>query len=220
MRKDLEASKKPLNDSQFSLNDTERKQMSNPVKVKKRKIAWGISGGGDKIAEVVQTMKELKTKYAEVLEIEVFASKAGETMLKYYNLEKTIKETFPKYMVEVNSNTPFLAAMVQSQRYGIFLIAPASSNTVAKIVNGIGDTLLTNTAIMGLKAFVPLYVMPTDYRENIIYTKLPNGKEMKLRVRKEEAEQTRKLEATEDAHVFEDPQKLRQALEDWIQNPP
>jgi flavoprotein len=110
----------------------EKKQMSNPVKVKKRKIAWGISGGGDKIAEVVQTMKEFKTKYDDSVEIEVFASKAGETMLNYYNLEKVIKDTFPKYMVEVNSNTPFLAAMVQSQRYGIFLIAPASSNTVAK----------------------------------------------------------------------------------------
>ena len=84
------------------------------VKVKKRRIAWGISGGGDKIAEVVEAMKAINAKYPEV-EIEVFASKAGETMLKYYDLEKTIKETFPKFMVEINANAPFLAAWVQSE---------------------------------------------------------------------------------------------------------
>jgi archaeoflavoprotein AfpA len=194
----------------------EKNRMSNPLKVKKRRIAWGISGGGDKIAEVVEKMKEINTKYRDVVEIEVYASKAGETVLKYYKLDEQIKAAFPKFNVEVNSNAPFLAALVQSGRYEIFLIAPASSNTVAKIVNGIGDTMLTNSAIMGLKAFVPLYIMPTDYRENVISTKLPNGKEMKLRIRKEEADQTRKLEATEDVHVFENPQKMQQAIENWI----
>ena len=30
------------------------------VKVKKTKVAWGITGAGDKIAEIIQTMKDLK----------------------------------------------------------------------------------------------------------------------------------------------------------------
>jgi archaeoflavoprotein AfpA len=192
--------------------------MSSEVKVKKRRIGWGISGGGDKIAEVVERMNQVKTQFGDELEIEVFASKAGETVLKYYRLEEDLKQTFPKFMVEVNSNTPFLAAWVQSHRYELFLIAPASSNTVAKIANGIGDTLLTNTAIMALKAFVPVYIMPTDYREKTISTKLPNGKEMKLRIRKEEADQVRKLEATEDVHVLEDPQKMQQALQNLLKH--
>jgi archaeoflavoprotein AfpA len=194
----------------------EANKMASNVKVKKLRIAWGISGGGDRIAEVVQIMKEISVKYRNVLEIEVFASKAGETVLKYYKLDEDIKQAFPKFAVEVNSNSPFLAALVQSQRYGLFLIAPASSNTVAKIVCGIGDTMLTNSAIMGLKAFVPLYILPTDYREKPIYTKLPNGKEMKLRIRKEEADQTRKLEAMEDVYVLENPEKLKQTLEDML----
>ena len=58
--------------------------------------------------------------------------------------------------------------------------------------------------------------MPVDFKENVIYTKLPNGKEMKLRVRKEEADQVRKLEATEDVHVFENPQKVREAFLNWL----
>ena len=40
------------------------------VKVKKRKIAWGITGAGDKIAEIVEMMKDLKTQSEEKVEIE------------------------------------------------------------------------------------------------------------------------------------------------------
>jgi flavoprotein len=69
---------------------------------------------------------------------------------------------------------------------------------------------------MSLKAFVPVYVLPTDYKESTVYTKLPNGKEMKLRVRKEEADQVRKLEAMEDVHVLESPQKMREVFLEWI----
>jgi flavoprotein len=109
-----------------------------------------------------------------------------------------------------------LAGMLQSHKYEFLLIFPASSNTVAKIVNSISDTLLTNSALMSLKAFVPVWIMPVDFKENVIYTKLPNGKEMKLRVRKEEADQVRKLEAMEDVHVFENPQKVREAFLNWL----
>lgn len=184
--------------------------------VKKRKIAWGITGGGDKIAEVIQIMKAIKSQYDDVLDIHVFVSKAGELVLKYYKLEETLKESFPKVTVEVNSNTPFLAAWLQMRKYEFLLIAPATSNTVAKIANGIGDTLLTNSSIMSLKAFVPIYLMPTDYKESTVYTKLPNGKEMKLRVRKEEAAHVQKLEGMEDVHVFENPEKMRLALLEWL----
>ncbi len=186
------------------------------VKVKKLKVAWGITGGGDKIAEILEVMKDLKKQSQDMVEIQVFLSKAAETMLKFYRLEDDLKQNFEKVTVELNSNSPFLAAWLQIRKYEFLLIAPASSNTVAKIVNGIGDTLLTNAAIMSLKAFVPIYVLPTDYKESIVYTKLPNGKEMKLRVRKEEAEQVRKLEAIEDVHVFESPEKMREWFLEWL----
>jgi flavoprotein len=50
--------------------------------------------------------------------------------------------------------------------------------------------------------------VPTDYREGVVFTKLPNGKEMKLRVRKEEVDQVKKLESMEDVHVLEGPAKI------------
>ena len=190
------------------------------VKAKKTKIAWGITGAGDKIEEIVTMMKELKVELADKIEFDVYISKNAETMLKFYRLDEEVKKAFPKTYIEVNSNSPFLAGTVQSGRYAFLLIMPASSNTEAKIVNSISDTLITNSALMALKAFVPVWIMPVDYKENIIYTKLPNGKDLKLRVRKEEADQVRKLMVTEDVRVFENPPKVKEALMEWAKTLP
>jgi len=186
------------------------------VKVKKKKLAWGITGAGDKIAEFIEVMKEIQKEYESTVEIQVFLSKAADIVLKYYRLEDDLRKNFAKVRVELNSNAPFLAAWMQMRKYEFLLIAPATSNTVAKIANSIGDTMLTNAAIMSLKAFVPVYVTPTDYKEGTVYTKLPNGKEMKLRVRKEEVEQVRKIACMDDMFVLEGPQKIRDVFKKWF----
>lgn len=179
------------------------------VRVKKKKVAWGITGAGDKIAEFVEVMKEIRKEYEETVEIHVFLSKASDLVLKYYKLEDDLKKNFGKVRVELNSNAPFLAAWMQMRKYEFLLIAPATSNTVAKIANGIGDTMLTNATIMSLKAFAPVYIAPTDYKEGMVYTKLPNGKEMKLRVRKEEVDQVKKIAGMDGVFVVEGPQRIR-----------
>ncbi len=176
---------------------------------KKRKVAWGITGAGDRLAEYVQTVRDLQKEYGDLVEVHVFASKAGETVLKFYNLETDVKQSFPKYFVEVNANSPFLAAWLQLRKYEFLLIAPASSNTVAKMAFGIADTMLTNAASMSLKAFAPVYVFPVDYEEKTVDTTLPNGKTLRLRIRKEDVENVRKLKRMQDVHVLTDPQQIR-----------
>jgi archaeoflavoprotein AfpA len=181
-------------------------------KLKKRRVAWGITGAGDKIGEYINIMEQIRRQYATSVDIHVFISKAGETVLKFYGLEARLRQNFEKVHVEINSNAPFLAAWLQMGKYEFLLIAPATSNTVAKIANGIGDTMLTNAAIMGLKAFRPVYIAPTDYKEGVCITKLPNGKEMRLRVRKEEIEQVTKLRNMNDVHILEGPEKIAEVF--------
>jgi len=186
------------------------------AEVKKRKVAWGITGAGDKIAEVIEVMKQVKREHEAKVDIQVFISKAGEIVLHYYNLQNEVRQNFAKVSFELNSNSPFLAAWMHIRQYDFLLIAPATSNTVAKIANGIGDTMLTNAAIMSLKAFVPVYIAPTDYKEGVVYTKLPKGKEMKHRVRKEEVDQVKKLDRMEDVYVLENPQKIPEVFKKWF----
>jgi len=175
---------------------------------KKRKIAWGITGSGDRLVEIVEVMKETKKKYQDDVDIVVYLSKAGDKVVKYYKLVDDLKEDFDKILVEIDANSPFLAGQLQTGKFEFLLIAPATSNTVAKISMGIADTLLSNAAVMGLKAFVPVYIMPSDYKEGIIVTKLPNGRDLKLRIRKEDVEHVKKLAGMDDVFILQEPEEI------------
>ena len=178
-----------------------------------RKIAWGITGAGDLINETLEVMKELKEAYRGSLEIEVYLSKAGEQVLRFYRLGDELRAGFDQVQVERDANTPFITGRLQLGRFDFLLIAPATSNTVAKLAHGISDTMLTNGAIQALKANVPVYVMPVDYREGTVVTILPDGEELELRVRKEDAENVRKISGMDGVTTFEKPEAIRGIFE-------
>jgi archaeoflavoprotein AfpA len=177
--------------------------------VERRKVAWGVTGGGDRLTDTVEVMKEMKRRYEDIVNIEVYLSKAAEHVVRYYKVADDLKRSFRRVTVEVNANSPFLAGWLQARKYEFLLVAPATSNTVAKISVGICDTLLSNAAIMALKGYVPVYIMPTDYREGAVYTTLPNDQGLALRVRKEDADNVRKLEGMENVFVLEKPEDVR-----------
>jgi len=174
----------------------------------RRKIAWGITGSGEKIAETVTIMREMKEKYAEEFDIRVYISKAGDQVLKYYNLSNMLETFFDKTWTEINSNAPFLAGQIQLKEFEFLLIAPTTSNTVAKISLRIADTLLTNAAIMGQKTSTPIYIMPTDFREGIVTTELPNGENLDINITKQDADHVRNLESMRNTFVFENPDEI------------
>ncbi len=182
----------------------------------KKKIAWGITGSGDRIVETVEVMTELQKAYDDVVDVRVFVSKAGEQVIKYYKLFNTLEKNFDKVWVEINANSPFLAGQLQVRRYEFLLLAPATSNTVAKIALGLADSLLSNAAIMSQKAFVPTYIMPCDYKPGIITTILPDGSKMKLRIRREDAEHVERLRQMEDVFVIETPQEISAIFEKYL----
>lgn len=195
---------------------TWRERMAEEKKgsgLKRKRIAWGITGSGDKLVETMEVMKEIKKRFEGRADIRVYLSKAGEHVIKYYGIEKELEENFGRLWVEINPNAPFLAGLLQTGKFEFLLIAPATSNTVAKISTGIADSLLSNAAIMALKAYVPVYIMPSDYREGEVTTTLPNGREMKLRIRKEDAEHVRMLENMEDIYVMEKPEGIEKIFE-------
>jgi archaeoflavoprotein AfpA len=178
------------------------------VKGKRRKIAWGITGSGEKIMETVEIMEEMKKEYRKTFDIRVFISKAGDQVLKYYNLSNTLETIFDKTWTEINANAPFLAGQIQLGKFDFLLLAPATSNTVAKISLRIADTLLTNAAIMGQKTSTPIYIMPTDFREGTIITQLPNGKDLKIKVTHEDGKHVENVSKMSNTFVFEHPSEI------------
>lgn len=180
---------------------------------KKRKVAWGITGSGDRLPETVEAMKKIKKAYENEVVVEVYLSKAGEQVLKYYRVGDDLRRNFERVWVEINANSPFLAGQLQMGRFEFLLIAPSTSNTVAKISVGIADSLLSNSAAMALKALVPVYIMPSDYKEGIVFTKLPKGREMKLQIRKEDADNVKRLAVMANVSVLEKPEDVYAVFE-------
>jgi archaeoflavoprotein AfpA len=185
-----------------------------------KKVAWGITGCGDRIVETVQIMMDIQKQYEGRMDIRVFVSKAGEQVIKYYKLFNDLEKTFDKVWVEINSNSPFLAGQLQLGRYEFLLIAPTTANTVAKVSLGLADSLLSNAAIMSQKAFIPTYIMPCDYKPGILTTRLPDGSEMRLRIRKEDAENVQKLRAMEDIHILEGPEEIPALFKKYFPDKP
>ena len=184
-----------------------------PKKPKKvKRVAWGITGSGDRLLEVIEVMKQLKEQYQGEVRITVYLSKAGNQVVHFYKLAKMLNESFDKVRVESNSNVPTLAVQLQSGKIEFLIIAPTTSNTVAKMATGIADSLLTNAAIMSLKSFVPVYVVPCDYQEGVMVTQLPDGSDMKIRVRKEDLEHTNKLAAMDGVNIVEQPEEIREVF--------
>ena len=184
---------------------------------KKKRVAWGITGSGDRLLEVFEVMRQIKNKQQDNIRITVYLSKAGNLVVKYYRLFKGLQEKFYKTRTEINSNIPTLAVQLQSGKIEFLLIAPATSNTVAKIANGIADTLLTNAAIMALKAFVPVYILPCDFKEGVTITQLPDGSNMKIRVRKEDVEYVNKLAVMDGIVIIENPVEINQIFQKHFQ---
>jgi archaeoflavoprotein AfpA len=164
------------------------------------RLAWGITGSGDKILESVALLKELTARYN--LDVHVYLSKEGKVVLQYYKILEEVKESFPKVSSEAGPNAPFLSGKLQVGTYDFMLIAPATANTVAKIAYGIADSLITNSVAQAIKANVPVYIYPVDQKEGELTTKLPNGRDLKLRIRKVDVENVEKLRKMEGITVL------------------
>ncbi len=176
--------------------------------MKKRKIAWGITGSGDKLIETVEIIRKIKEEYKDEFDIRVYVSKAGDQVLKYYGLFKQMNMDFDRVWVEINANAPFLAGQIQLGSFEFMLIAPATSNTVAKISLRLADTLLTNAAVMAQKANVPVYIMPSDIEEGTIITQLPDGRDLELTIRREDIEHVKKVGEMENTFILKTTEEI------------
>lgn len=182
------------------------------------KIAWGITGAGDIISNNISFMKDLMKRYD--LDIHVFLSREGEVVLKFYKLLDEVKNSFAKVSVEKGPNYPFLAGRLQTGVYDLFIISPATANTVAKIACCIADSLITNAAAQAMKVNLPVYILPVDQKEGSLVTKLPNGKDLVVRVRKEDVEMVDRLRNMEGITVLSNLSEIEDVIKTRIPKPP
>ena len=167
------------------------------------RIVWGITGSGDLINEVTEELQKLSA--TGKIEITICISKAAKMILNWYKLTERVKKISKKFLVEYDANNPFIAGPLQIGRYHSMLVAPATANTVAKIVHGIADTLITNAVAQAQKGGVRIIVLPVDQKPGETVTRLPTGEEKRLVMRDIDIENVKKLRAMKGITVLETP---------------
>jgi flavoprotein len=118
------------------------------------RLAWAITGSGHYLKESL----ELARRFPDV---DLFLSSAGEEILSMYDVKLAdLKKEFKVYRDNTASSAP-VGLFYHGHYHGV-VIAPATSNTVAKCALGISDTLPTNIFAQAGKCRLPAIVFACD----------------------------------------------------------
>jgi len=118
------------------------------------KIAWCVTGGGHLLKECVDLLEELA-------DADLYVSPAGVEVMKMYGISPPVEP------VTDASRSTVACRSLSSGVYRLLVVAPATSNSVAKFVCGISDTMITTLFAQAGKCRVPIVVLPTDVKETV-----------------------------------------------------
>lgn len=178
------------------------------------KLVWGITGAGDILPETFEIMNKIKgLKKNYTLEITVILSQAAVKVVKMYRLWTTLEKIADVILPEKDANTPFIVGSLQIGKYDALLVSPTTSNSVAKIVHGISDTLITNSVSMTNRTKTPIFILPVEKRGNEVRTTLPDGSKLELLTRDLDAENTEKLCKMKGITVLDSPKDIQRVIE-------
>lgn len=174
----------------------------------KPRLAWAITGSGHYIEECLDFMLTLD-------DVDVYLSLAGEEVLQMYGIKiNDIRKKMPVYRDKAASAPP--VGYFYKGYYHTFVMAPTTSNTVAKCVLGIADSLVTNLYSQAGKCRIPSIVYPCDIAPEM-ETTAPGGKVM-VYPRKIDLEGTAKLRAFEYTTVVESVDELIITVKERLQS--
>jgi dihydromethanopterin reductase (acceptor) len=131
----------------------------------KKKWAWVLTGSGHFFNETIELINMLE-------KVDLFVSKAAEEVLVMYKKKGKISEFVKIY--QDNSASSASVGKFYKGTYHTLVMAPTSSNTVAKCVYGISDSLATNIFAQSGKCKVECIFFPCDTAPEL-KTMAPSG---------------------------------------------
>jgi dihydromethanopterin reductase (acceptor) len=190
--------------SAFWLKSFSRSIGWNPLpmaKVKTPRWGWALTGSGHFFKECLRMIGELD-------DVDLFVSRAASEVVRMYRQEFKLPKS-----ARVFRDTTASAAPVGLFYYGVYhtvILAPATSNTVAKCVFGISDTLVTNVFAQAGKCRVPAIVFACDTVPEL-ETEAPKGM-VKVYPREIDLQNTERLRSFNATLVVETLEQLATAL--------
>jgi flavoprotein len=152
--------------------------------------AWAVTGSGHFLTESLAIVQSLQ-------DVDLFISRAAGEVLRMYKIELELPKGCQVFRDTTASAAP--VAMFYHGVYHTVVVAPATSNTVAKCVLGISDTLVTNVFAQAGKCRVPSIVFACDSAPEM-ETEAPEGM-VKVYPRQIDLENTDRLASFERTEV-------------------
>lgn len=128
-----------------------------------KNILWCITGAGAYLRDIVYAMLSFRERYG--YRITICFSKWGFEVTRVYGLRSILEKIASGGYYEewfIGDRGFYFIGRINMKKYDLVVIAPASSNTVAKIVNGIADTLPTLAFSQAFKTGIPIVIYPSD----------------------------------------------------------
>jgi dihydromethanopterin reductase (acceptor) len=168
------------------------------------RLAWALTGSGHYFTECLALM-------GGIPDLDLFVTKAAAEVVRMYRKDLA---ALPK-SARIFRDTTASAGPVGHFYHGVYhtlVVAPATSNTVAKCVAGISDTLATNVYAQAGKCRVPSIVFACDTAPEM-ETEAPHGtvKVFPRRIDLENVERLKAFEATEVVETLPDLERALQA---------
>ena len=171
------------------------------VKVKTPRWGWALTGSGHFFKECLAMIGQLE-------DVDLFVSRAAAEVVRMYKQDLVLPKSARVFRDTTASSPP-----VGNFYYGVYhtlVLAPATSNTVAKCVYGISDNLATNVFAQAGKCRVPAIVFACDTAPEL-ETEAPKGTVL-VYPRRIDLENTDRLKSFDETDVVESLTELEQAL--------
>jgi flavoprotein len=171
------------------------------VKLNTPRWGWALTGSG-------HFFKECLAMIGRLDDVDLFVSRAAAEVVRMYKQNLILPKSARVFRDTTASSPP-----VGNFYYGVYhtlVVAPATSNTVAKCVCGISDNLATNVFAQAGKCRVPAIVFACDTAPEL-ETEAPKGAVM-VYPRRIDLENTEVLKSFDATEVVESLTELEQAL--------
>jgi dihydromethanopterin reductase (acceptor) len=169
---------------------------------KRQRLAWALTGSGHFFTECLDVM-------ARIDEFDLFVSKAAAEVIRMYRSEFGALSKNVRVFKDTTASSAPVGRFYHGD-YHTLVLAPATSNTIAKCVYGISDNLATNVFAQAGKCRVPSIVFACDTAPELD-TMAPEGM-VKVYPRKIDLDNVEKLKEFEATTVVASMAELEAAL--------
>jgi dihydromethanopterin reductase (acceptor) len=171
------------------------------VKVATPRWGWALTGSGHFFRECLVAIRTLEN-------VDLFVSKAASEVFRMHKQDLALPTS-----ARIFRDTTASRRQSDISTIGVYhtlVLAPATSNTVAKCVYGISDNLATNVFVQAGKCRVPAIVFACDTAPEL-ETEAPKSM-VRVYPRRIDLENTCRLKSFDATEVVESLDELEQAL--------